>query len=105
MHILFDKIKILAMIDFEQKTVPELAASVAARVKVRRKELHLTQAQMSTKAGMSLASYKRFEQKGLISFESLIRIAIALDCEDDFDKLFVRRGYTSIQEVIREHDR
>lgn len=68
---------------------------------MRRKELGLTQAQVSGKAGMSLASYKRFEQKGLIAFDALIRIAIALGCEDDFDKLFSKRGYSSIEEVIR----
>lgn len=51
------------MIDFEQKTPGEIGASVAARVRVRRKELGLTQQQLSSKAGMSLASYKRFEQK------------------------------------------
>lgn len=89
------------MIDFDQKTPAEIGASVAGRVRVRRKELGLTQAQVSGKAGMSLASYKRFEQKGLIAFDALIRIAIALGCEDDFDKLFSKRGYSSIEEVIR----
>lgn len=89
------------MIDFEQKTPSEIGASVAARVRARRKGLGLTQEQLSDKAGMSLSSYKRFEQKGLVALESLIRIAIALGCEDDFDGLFAKRGYSSIEEVIR----
>jgi transcriptional regulator with XRE-family HTH domain len=88
------------MINFEQKTSPEIAADVAARVRARRKELKLTQTQLASKAGMTLASYKRFEQKGLIAFQSLIAIAIALDCESDFDELFVKRAYSSIEEVI-----
>ncbi|MEG0322871.1 MAG: helix-turn-helix transcriptional regulator [Raoultibacter sp.] len=90
------------MITIEQKTSKDISVSVAMRVRKRRKELKLTQEQLSSKAGMSLASYKRFEQKGLIAFDSLIRVAIALSCEDDFDALFAKRGYASIEEVIRE---
>jgi transcriptional regulator with XRE-family HTH domain len=88
------------MISFEQKTSPEIAQEVAARVRARRKELKLTQEQLACKAGMTLASYKRFEQKGLIAFQSLVAIGIALDCESDFDELFAKRAYSSIEEVI-----
>lgn len=93
------------MISFDQKTAPEIGASIASRVRMRRKELKLTQEQLSRKAGMSLASYKRFEQKGLISLDALIRTAMALDCEDDFDELFAKRGYASIEEVLRGQNR
>lgn len=55
---------------------------------------------MAKKAGMSFASYKRFEQTGEIAFRSLCNIAIALGCEQNFDELFAHRQYTSIQEVI-----
>ncbi len=92
----------LAMINFEQKMAPEISALIARRVRMRRRERKITQEQLSKKAGISLASYKRFEQKGLISLDSLIRVALALDCEDDFDALFSKRGYASIEEVIRE---
>ncbi len=88
------------MISFEQKTAYDLTHEVAARVRGRRKERKLTQAQMAKKAGMSFASYKRFEQTGEIAFRSLCNIAIALGCEQNFDELFAHRQYTSIQEVI-----
>lgn len=90
------------MIDFEQKMPSELVRDVAGRVRQRRKELGMTQAQLAEKAGMSLPSYKRFEQKGLISFQSLAAVAIALRCEADFDELFAKRAYRSIDEVIAE---
>ena len=51
---------------------------------------------------MSLGSIKRFETKYQISLSSLIKIAIALDVEDDFDDLFKQKTYSSIQEVIDE---
>ena len=88
------------MISFEQKTGYDLTREVAARVRARRKERKLTQAQMAKKAGMSFASYKRFEQTGQIAFLSLCNLAIVLECEDDFEELFSHRQYTSIQEVI-----
>lgn len=90
------------MISFEQKTSTEMILEVAQRVKSRRKELGLTQVQLAEKAGMSPASYKRFEQKGLISFQSLAAIAIVLKHEADFDELFAKRNYRSIEEVIAE---
>lgn len=90
------------MIDFEQKTAREIAAETAARVKRRRKEAHLTQKELAARSGMSYSSYKRFEQTGEISFTSLIAIGIALRKESDFDQLFEKRGYSSIDEVIEE---
>lgn len=33
-----------------------------------------------------------------------MEIAFVLDCESDFDFLFAKRGYSSIQEVIDEAD-
>ena len=51
-----------------------------------------------------MASLKRFEQTGEISFVSLLKIAAVLDELDVFDSLFVRRKYSSIQEVIDEWD-
>jgi transcriptional regulator with XRE-family HTH domain len=87
---------------FDQLTPAEVAANVAQRVRQRRKEHGLSQAEMSRKAGMSLGSYKRFEQQHEISFTSLVKIAIALDCENDFEQLFSKRHYRSILEVIDE---
>lgn len=84
----------------EQQTPDEIAAALAQRVRARRKEQKLTQAQLSSKAGVSLGSLKRFERDCQISLASLIKISIALDCESDFSALFSKRGYASIQEVI-----
>ena len=64
----------------------------------------MTQAELASRSGMSLSSYKRFEQTGEIALSSLVKIAFALGCEDDFDQLFARKGYSSIQEVIDAQD-
>lgn len=84
------------------KSPSEINMEIAARLKGRRKERKLSQVQLSERADVSLGSLKRFERTGEISLSSLIKLAFALDCEDDFDRLFSRRGYSSIQEVIDE---
>jgi transcriptional regulator with XRE-family HTH domain len=85
-----------------QQTPPEIAGDVAQRIRTRRKERGFTQVELSKRAGVSLGSLRRFESANEISLKSLIKLAIALDCEDDFEQLFARKQYRSIQEVIDE---
>ena len=84
----------------DQQTPDDISAAIAQRVRARRKEQKLTQAQLACKSGVSLGSLKRFEHDHQIALASLIKIAIALGCESDFEELFCKRGYLSIQEVI-----
>lgn len=83
----------------------EIAKEIAQQEKAKRKRRKLTQAELSARAGISLASLKRFEQTGEISFVSLIRIADILDERESFENLFAAREYSSIQEVIDERNR
>lgn len=84
------------------KSPQDVNTGLAARVQKRRREKKITQAELSRMADVSLGSIKRFERMGEISLSSLIKIAFALGYEDDFDHLFARKGYRSIQEVIDE---
>ncbi len=76
--------------------------NIAQRMRKRRKERGLTQVQLAKRADVSLGSLKRFESMGEVSLASLIRLAMALGCESDFEELFSRKQYRSIQEVIDE---
>ena len=49
-------------------------------------------------------SIKRFETTGQISLESLVKIAVALNCVDQIKELFNNVSYLSIQEVIDENN-
>jgi len=60
----------------------------AERVKSRRLEKNLTQEGLALRSGVSLGSLKRFERTGEISLKSLIYLALALNCLEDFDHLF-----------------
>ncbi len=86
------------------KSPNDVNKEIAMRMKARRKEKKITQEELSSRSNVSLGSIKRFEQKGEISLSSLIKIAFALNCESDFDELFSKKGYASIQEVIDEHN-
>ena len=77
--------------------------STAKKTVARRKALRITQKELAGMTGVSFASVRRFETTGKISFESLVKIAIALDLKDDIKNLFLeRKVYHSIQEVIEE---
>lgn len=84
------------------KSPGDVNLNIAARVRARRKEKKWSQIQLGERADVSLGSVKRFERTGEISLSSLIKIGFALGCEDDFDQLFAKKGYASIQEVIDE---
>ena len=75
---------------------------IASRVRERRKEAKLSQLELAGRSGVSFGSVKRFENTGEISLSSLVKIAFALGYEDDFSKLFIRKNYQSIQDVINE---
>lgn len=84
------------------KSPTDINMEIARRMQKKRKANKLTQKQLAQKSGVSLGSVKRFERLGEISLSSLVKIAFVLDCEDDFDALFARKEYKSIQEVIDE---
>ena len=83
-----------------QKTPNEIAKSLADKIKKHRKKLKISQEVLAQKSGVSLGSIKRFETKYEISLLSFIKIAIALDLDNDVENLFTTKTYTSIDEVI-----
>lgn len=66
----------------------EMAETIAAKAKTRRKQLGLNQQELAEHSGVSFGSIQRFEQTGLIALESLLKIAYALDCLEEFNGLF-----------------
>ena len=93
------------MIDILKQTTPDnIAKDIAKKVRMRRKEHKFTQTEMSARSGVPLATYKRFEQTGEISLKALLRISIALNCEEDFEQLFASKYYASIEDIINERN-
>lgn len=68
-------------------TVREARAGIAGRFKARRLAMNLTQEELAVRSGVTLGSLKRFERRGLIALDSLLNLALVLNCLDDFGKL------------------
>lgn len=70
------------------QTIQSVTEQFVEREKLRRKKMHLSQRDLANKSGVSYASIRRFESIGEISFNSLLKIANALDCIEDFNSIF-----------------
>jgi transcriptional regulator with XRE-family HTH domain len=75
------------MLHLDIKTAQEARQGIADRFKRRRLAVNLTQRDLAARSGVSWSSLKRFEREGLIALDSLLNLAMALDCLGDFDKL------------------
>ncbi|MFZ0744766.1 MAG: helix-turn-helix transcriptional regulator [Terracidiphilus sp.] len=69
------------------RTVQEVQTGIAGRFKAQRLAMNLTQSELSARSGVTFSSLKRFEREGLIALDSLLNVALVLNCLDDFDKL------------------
>lgn len=68
----------------------EMAKEIAKKAQEKRLKLNLSQQTLSEKSGVSYGTLKKFEQKGQISLESLLKIALALGEMDKFENLFTK---------------
>ena len=55
--------------------------------KAKRLTLKLTQEGLTKRSGVSLGSLKRFEKTAEISLRSLLKLALVLECLDDFTNI------------------
>lgn len=84
----------------------EVQQIIKDNFKQRRLDKNLTQEGLSSKSGVSLGSIKRFEQSGQIALESLLKIALVLDCLDGFINLAKGNdeSYKSMDELINSNN-
>ncbi len=78
----------------------DVAQELAKRLKAIRKRRKITQQQLAARSNVSYASLRRFENTGLISLESFIKISMELGVVDDLKDLFTHPVYNNIEEVI-----
>jgi transcriptional regulator with XRE-family HTH domain len=74
------------------KSPSDVLEEVRDRFKQRRLALNLTQSGLAKRSGVTLGSLKRFETTGLVAFDSLLRLALVLDCLGDFNALAADDG-------------
>lgn len=78
----------------------DITRAVAERCRTRRLALGLSREMLAARSGVTAASLKRFERTGSIAFDSLVRLALALDALEGFDQLFAKRGFASLEDLI-----
>lgn len=93
------------MLPAELQPPRELARTLARRVKTLRLERGWTQQETADRAGLTLATYRRFERTGRISLERLLKLAVVLDALRGFDHLFVSRPAASLAELEQRAQR
>jgi transcriptional regulator with XRE-family HTH domain len=74
------------------KTPRDIQRELATRFKARRLSMNLSQEGLAQRSGVSWSSLKRFEHTGLIAIDSLLRLALVLDCLQDFDHVCADRA-------------
>lgn len=91
------------MLPIDLRTPGEVARLLASRVRQLRLQRGWTQREMAERAGLTLASYRRFELSGRIALDRLLRIAVMLDALAPFDQLFALPPARTLAE-LRERD-
>lgn len=69
-------------------TPQQISAHLAKTAHAKRLGLNLSQKSLSDRSGVSLGAIKKFEHTGKISLDSLLILALVLNCLDKFHNLF-----------------
>lgn len=75
---------------------------IAQNLKERRLQMNLTQEGLSVRSGVPLATLRKFEQQGLISLESLLKLMMVLGMLEAMVEAtkVSQTSFSSIDEVI-----
>ncbi|QSZ43167.1 helix-turn-helix domain-containing protein (plasmid) [Sulfurimonas aquatica] len=95
------------MLSINIKTPSSVMKSLKDNFKQLRLSQELTQEGLASRSGVSLGSVKRFEGSGEISLKSLLKLAVVLECLDDFVNIATATSekISSIDELIQQEDK
>jgi transcriptional regulator with XRE-family HTH domain len=92
-------VNIAFVIDY-RRSFHETLGAIGERARRLRLLRKLRQDELATRAGVGVATVRRFEKAGTASIENVLRIATALSAEATFDKLFEPPAYASLDEAL-----
>ncbi len=91
---------ILSVLDsFTFDNADDIMMHVAENFRRRRVEKNITRQRMAELSAVPLSTLARFEQKGQIAFESLIKIAMALGYTSEIRNLFCTPKFDTMEEL------
>jgi transcriptional regulator with XRE-family HTH domain len=89
------------MIDYGT-SFQETLQGIGERARRLRLMRDLRQEELATRAGVGIATVRRFEKTGAASIENVLRIATVLHAEGAFEKLFEAPPYASLDEALAQ---
>ena len=94
------------MLDIDVSTPNLVMDEMKSKYRALRLSFDMTQEGLAERSGVSLGSIKRFESSGKISFESLLKISVILECLDGFKNIanLNEKKIDSIDELFKEKD-
>ena len=86
-------------------TVSKAQNKLAGYMRTRRLSMELTQEGLAQRSAVSLRTLRKFEQKGLISLESFLKLAMALGYLQDFVNAAkpAETKFASIDDVLKDN--
>ncbi len=91
---------ILSVLDsYTLDNADDIMMLVAGNFRKRRVEKNITRQHMAELSGVPLSTLARFEQKGLIAFESLVKLAMALGYTAEIKDLFGTPKFDTMEEL------
>lgn len=89
------------MIDYGT-SFQETLQGVGERARRLRLMRDLRQEELATRAGVGIATVRRFEKTGAASIENVLRIATVLNAESVFEKFFEAPPYASLDQALAQ---
>jgi len=89
------------LLSISLNTPQEVAEQLGRRAAQLRLLRDWKRSTLAERSGVSVASIARFETTGKISLEHLLKLALALDCLDEFERLLEPPPARSIAELDR----
>lgn len=91
---------LLSLLDgFKLDNPDDIMQEVADNFRRRRVEKNITRQRVSELSGVPLSSVALFERKGQISFESLVKLAMALGYASEVRSLFGTSKFNTMEEL------
>lgn len=93
---------------FHLQTPPEIARHLAKKAQAKRLSFNLSQKTLANQSGVSLGTLKKFEKTGMISLESLLKIAGTLESLEEFSLLFSLtppESLSSLEDLLKDKAR
>lgn len=82
--------------------VGRIKALLAQRARARRMDFNLSRKTLAERSLVPESTIKRFERDGEISLDSLLKIALVLDCLAEFGAIFPPKPIITLEDVLKK---